>query len=173
MVSVYGSLAGLSREFVQRKQQTLGEETVSEGIEIDFRRYGYKSQFPIVIPGETEKRATNIVFLNGLRVPLGDAFFILFLRLVLELFRDKRGTVRRASLVNGGFLPADSQFQSVARLRQAFSPALPGLCPEKFIESYGPGTLRLSTHPALVTYDKGKLLSHPNYKIRKLAERLP
>jgi hypothetical protein len=45
--------------------------------------------------------------------------------------------------------------------------------PYNFIESYGLGAIRLSTHPALVMYDKQKLVGHHNPKIKKIAELLP
>ncbi|HEX77106.1 MAG TPA: hypothetical protein G4O03_01645 [Dehalococcoidia bacterium] len=141
--------------------------------EEEFARYGYKSRLPIYITGDVEKRATNIVEINETRVPIGDAAFTLFLRLVVELKKNKKGSVSKSTLIRGGYIKADGEFQAIARLRQAFNAALGWLAPQEFIEAPKPKTLRLSTHPDLVTYDKEKLLRHSNEKIRRLARRLP
>jgi hypothetical protein len=141
--------------------------------EVEFAQYGYKSRLQIHITGDTEKRATNIVEINGTRVPIGDAAFTLFLRLVVELKQNRMGTVPKSTLTRGGYLKADGEFQAINRLRQAFNTALGGLAPQEFIEVPRAKTLRLSTHPDLVTYDKEKLLRHSNEKIRRLAARLP
>ena len=84
-----------------------------------------------------------------------------------------QGTVNKTRLINSGLIKADSEFQSIARLRQAFNAILTGISPEEFIETCEHKALRLSTHPALISYDKEKLLRHHNEKIRRLAERLP
>jgi hypothetical protein len=141
--------------------------------EEEFTQYGYKSRLPIHITGDTEKRATNIVEIGDTRVPIGDAPFALFLRLVVELKKNRMGTVPKSTLFSRRSVKADGEFQAIARLRQAFQTALGGLAPELFIEVLKPKTLRLSTHPDIVTYDKDKLLRHDNEKIRRLARRLP
>jgi hypothetical protein len=141
--------------------------------EEECRRYGYRTRVSIYITGGTEKRATNIVLLNGIRIPIGDVPFALFLRLVVELSRNKKGTVPRSRLVKGGYIRADGEYQAIARLRQAFSTALDHHKPEEFIESCERRALRLSTHPCLIAYDKARLLGHRNQKIRRLAQRLP
>lgn len=91
----------------------------------------------------------------------------------MELYKNKKGSVPKNTLIRGGYIRANGEFQSIARLRQAFNTALSGLPTQEFIEAYEPKTLRLSTHPDLVTYNKEKLLRHDNEKIRRLARRLP
>lgn len=139
----------------------------------DFKRYSYRSKLPIFITGDTEKRATNILLVNSAKVHAGDTPFALFLRLIVELFKNKKGTVRNARLINAGYIKAGGEFQAINRLRQVFDGVLCGLDAQEFIEVFEPKTLRLSTHPALVKYDKEKLLRHRNVKIRRLAKRLP
>lgn len=141
--------------------------------EEDFKRYSYRSKLPIFITGDTEKRATNLLMVNSAKVHAGDTPFALFLRLIVELFKNKKGTVSKARLINAGYIKADGEFQAINRLRQVFNGVLCGLDTQEFIEVFEPKTLRLSTHPALVKYDKEKLLRHHNVKIRRLAKRLP
>jgi hypothetical protein len=141
--------------------------------EEEFNHYNYRSKLPIFITGETEKRATNIILVNGIRVPIGDVSFALFLRLVVELFKNKNGAVSKAKLINAGYINADGEYQAISRLRQAFEVALDSLSPYEFIESCEHKAIRLSTHPAFISYDKEKLRHHHNKKVRKLAERLP
>ena len=147
--------------------------TLTDKEEKEFRQFSYKNRLPIFITGDTEKRATNIVFVNGVRVPIGDTPFALFLRLVVELFKNKKGMVSKSRLINAGYIKADGEFQAISRLRQAFNTSLDGLDPKDFIEACQPKFLRLSTHPALISYDKEKLLCHRNNKIKRLTERLP
>ena len=111
--------------------------------------------------------------MNGVRVSIGDVPFALFLRLLVELLRNKKGAIPKSTLIRGGYIRADGEFQAIARLRQAFTSVLDSHKPQEFIESCEYRALRLSTHPALVSYDKARLLGHRNQKIRKLARRLP
>lgn len=141
--------------------------------ETEFSRYGCKSRLPIFIPGDTANRASNIIWINAARLQLGDVPFALFLRLVAELYKNKGGMIRKSRLINAGYIKPDGEYQSISRLRQNFRGVLNGLDPQDFIETCRPGYLRLSTHPAFITYDKAKLLSHRNTKIRRLARQLP
>ena len=147
--------------------------TLSAAEEEEISYYGYKSNLPIHIPGDTEKRVTNIVLVDRVKVFIGDVPLALFLRLVVELFKNKRGIISRSKLINTGFIKAGSEFQSVGRLRQGFRVALGNVSPEEFIETCEHKSIRLSIHPSLISYDREKLLHHRNEKIRRLARRLP
>lgn len=149
------------------------QTTISIREEDECRHYGYRIRLPIYITGDTEKRATNIIFVNRTRVTIGDVPFALFLRLVVQLFKNKKGTVPKSRLIKGGYIRPDGEFQAIARLRQAFNTSLDGYKPEELIESCEHKALRLSTHPALISYDRERLLAHRNRKIRRLAQRLP
>lgn len=81
--------------------------------------------------------------------------------------------VRKSKLINAGYIKADGEYQAISRLRQVFRPVLRGLDPQDFIEACQPRFLRLSTHPALITYDKERLLYHRSEKVRRLARQLP
>ena len=149
------------------------EPALSKCEEMDFPRHEYKCRCPIFITGDTEARARNVVFAGANRVTIGDVAFALFLRLVVELLKSKRGMVSRRKLINGRYINADGEFQSISRLRQAFNGALGPLNPQEFIETCENKCSRLSVQPALIRYNKQKLLCHRNQRIRKLARRLP
>lgn len=141
--------------------------------EQEFVQRGYRSRLPIFITGDFEKRATNILEVDGTRVPVNNAPFGIFLALAVALWKNKEGCVTKAGLRSRGLVKFGGEDQAINRLRQAFSTVLGHLKPEEFIEAHDTGKLRLSTHPAYVRYDKDKLLRHRNEKIRKLAGLLP
>jgi len=146
-----------------RGQANKASLLLAEEEEADY--YGYKN-LPVRITGDTKKRATNIMLVNGVEVFIGDVSLALFLRLLVELFKNKRGTISRSKLMNTGFIKTGSEFQSVSRLRSSVSA-------EEFIETCEHKSIRLSANPALISYDRGKLLHHRNEKIRRVARRLP
>jgi len=153
--------------------------TLTPEQEKQFARHQFKSRLPIEITGEVEKRAGNIIRVAGAKVPLEDAEFRFFLRLVVELFKDGDGSIykgdpnARGGLVDEDILKADSIDQTINRLRGRFTPALKDLPPNDFIEAYRQKHIRLSTHPAYISYNKDRLLHHHDAKIKQLASHLP
>jgi hypothetical protein len=133
----------------------------------------YKCHLPITITSETVKWHRNKILINGFTILLGDSLFLLFLRLMLGIRNSENGAVTKAGLCRGGFIKAGSEDQTIGHLRAAFAGVLGDVSPYDFIESYGRGAIRLSTHPALVKYDKQKLSNHNNTKIKKIADLLP
>ncbi len=141
--------------------------------EEEYHLYGYKCRLPINITGERTRSGSNVIFIGNKRVEVGDTPFGLFLHLVVELLANKWGIASKADLKSAGYLSDDAEFQSIRRLRECFVRALGDLDTKDFVESYRPKTLRLSVHPALLSWDKEKLLTHDNVSIRKLAAELP
>lgn len=139
--------------------------------EEEFKARDYKSRYPIMV-AESIDRHRNKILVNLFPVLLGDSLLALFLRLVVGLQNSENGTVTKAGLRSGGFIKSGSEDQTIGHLRAAFAGVLGNINPHDFIESYGRGTIRLSTHPALIKYDKHKLKEHKNSKINKIAERL-
>ncbi len=166
-------LVKITRVPSPRESEKASPRPLSPKEEEECHHYGYRTRLSVHIPGQMEKRASNIILVNGVRISIGDVPFALFLRLPVELLRNKKGAVPKSTLIRGGYIRADGEFQAVARLRQAFTSVLDSHRPQEFIESCEHRALRLSTHPALISYDKGGLLSHRSQKIRKLARRLP
>jgi len=142
------------------------------GQERDYELYGYKCKLPIHVTGEIAKSGNNVVLVGDTSVELGDVPFLLFLRLVVELHRDRQGTVSKIDLKSDGYLSEDAEFQSIKRLRQCFVRALSKLDPKDFIEVYRPKTLRVSVHPELVTWDAEKLSTHDDSRVKWLMAQL-
>ena len=140
--------------------------------ERDYEMYGYKCRLPIHITGNVAGSGSNLVEVGNAEVEIGDVPFCLFLRLLLELYRNKAGAMSKSDLMIEGYLNADGEFQSIGRLRECFVRALGDLHPKKFIESYRPKTLRLSVHPDLVTWNQEKLLGHDDVRVCDLVGKL-
>lgn len=140
--------------------------------EKDYERYGYNCKVPIHITGKVAESGSNLVEVGDSLVEIGDTPFRLFLRLVLELRRNKAGAVSKTDLKSEGYLSEDGEFQSVGRLRKCFVRALGGLDPKKLVEVYRPKSLRLSIHPDLVTWDLPKILTHDDAGVRELVAQL-
>lgn len=153
--------------------------TLTPAQEKEFARHQFKSRLPIEITGEVERRADNVIRVAGAKVPLEDAEFRLFLRLVVELFKGGDGSIykgdptARGGLVDEDILKADSIDQTINRLRGRFTPALKDLPPTDFIEAYRQKHIRLSTHPAYIRFNKDRLLHHHDAKVQQLAALLP
>jgi len=141
--------------------------------EQEYEIYGYNCRLLINITGKMAESGSNLVEVGDSTIKIGDTPFRLFLRLVLELRKNKTGAVSKVTLKSEGYLSEDGEFQSIERLRKCFLPALGNLDPRKFVENVQPKSLRLSVHPDLITYDQSKLLAHDDARVRELVARLP
>lgn len=142
-------------------------------VEEEYQRYRFKCRLPVHIAGDTGKSGNNLVLVGDSQVTISDVPFVLFLRLAVGLYKNKWGVVSKSEIGGDGHAGEDTEYQAVHRLRRCFIGALGGLDPQDFIEVPRPKTLRLSVHPSLVSYDKGRLLAHDNALVRGLAEQLP
>lgn len=158
-------------------EQEAGRETrrpaLPRGVEEEYRQLGFKCRLPVHVTGDTGRSGNNVVLVGESRVLISDIPFVLFLRLIVGLYGNKQGLVSKLELVGDGHGGDDADYQSVHRLRRSFVGVLGDLDPQDFVEVPRPKTLRLSVHPRLVSYDKGKLLAHDNALVRALAEQLP
>lgn len=84
----------------------------------------------------------------------------------------KHPTILLAELKKGkyGWL---IKYQSIYRLRKPIEGSLREKDAKKFIENNGSKGYRISTHPDLVTYDRGNLLKHTDAEVKAIAKRLP
>jgi hypothetical protein len=141
--------------------------------ERDYDLYEYNCRLPIHLTGKIPKANTNEVLVGDTPVEVGDVPFLLFLRLVLELRRNKRGTVPKVDLRSEGYFGEGTDDQSINRLRNCFVRALGGLDPKDFIETtYRRKMVRVSVHPDLVSWDKERLSNHDHSRVRELVEQL-
>jgi hypothetical protein len=140
--------------------------------ERDCHVWGYKCRMLIHIAGDITPSGNNVVHVGSSQVEVGDAPFLLFLRLLLELRRRKQGDVAKVKLQREGYLSEDGEFQSIKRLRDCFVRASGDLDPKDLIENCQPKALRLSMHPDLITCDLDRLSVHNDSGVRKLVEAL-
>jgi hypothetical protein len=65
------------------------------------------------------------------------------------------------------------QYQIYNRLRTVLEGSLFDKDGRKFVENDGSKNYRVSTHPDFITYDRQKLLKHPDNRVGKFAKKLP
>ena len=91
---------------------------------------------------------------------------------VIELKKGKGGWVAPPDLVAERFINDMEHRQRYSQLREHFKGSLKEKDGEKFIECDRSKQFRLSTHPEFITYDKQKLLNHPEDDIVSLVSSL-
>ena len=138
----------------------------------DYKDFEYKCYDKVYIPGTIPMKRSNEIEVNDHKIKLGDSVFKLFLRLVLELKREKPGWVNRHSLGSDSIIADVEKFQVYSNLRTALQGSLLDKDGQKFIENNGSKQYRISLHPDFITYDREKLLKHPDSSIQKLAKKL-
>ena len=138
----------------------------------DYKKFEYKCYDKIYIPGAIPMKRSNEVEVNSHKIKLGDSMFKLFLRLVLELKKEKQGWVNRHSLGLDSIIADVEKFQIYSNLRIALQGSLLDKDGQKFIENNGSKQYRISLHPDFIVYDREKLLKHPDSSIQNLAKKL-
>jgi hypothetical protein len=162
LASVDGVLqAGKLQSKATRKQET------------DYDKFQYKCYDGLHIPGTIPMSRSNIVVINQQEIELGDSLFVLLLRFVEALKKGEGGWVSRIDLWKEGVVSDPEAPQPYGNLRKPIEGYLLDKDGENFIENDGSKNYRVSTHPDFITYDKKKLLEHPDARIRKIAKRLP
>lgn len=142
-------------------------------LKADYKRFEYRSHDRIRIPGTAPVGKTNRMVVNGSEVPIRESSFLLLLRLVAQLHTGKEGWVSVQDLQGEGFPVSSTDQRAWLRLRKDLRGFLLDSDPKKLIENNKSGSYRVSTHPDFVTYDKEKLLLHPNQRVKDLAKMLP
>ena len=138
----------------------------------DYKDFEYKCYDKIHIPGTIPMKRSNEIEVNNHKIKLGDSVFKLFLRLVLELKKEKQGWVNRHSLGSDSIIADVEKFQIYSNLRMALQGSLLDKDGQKFIENNGSKQYRISLHPDFIAYDREKLLKHPDASIQNLARKL-
>ena len=142
----------------------------------DYKKYKYKCYYKINIIGKDENpKRENYIEINGNGIELGRNNFIFFVKLALELTRNKEGWVNIESFVQEIDLSFTGIAQLIGRLRENLMKikALDNNSVKELIENKKSGFYRISNHPDFITYNKEKLLSHEDPDIKKFAEELP
>ena len=157
---------------LQLKQRNAHSAVITCIQEADYDRYDYNCRLPVRLTGKITKAGNNEVLVGDTPVEVGDVPFLLFLRLVLELHRNKSGIVSKVDLRSEGYFGEGTDDHAINRLRNCFIRALGDLDRRDFIESCRPKRLRLSVHPDLVTWDAVKLLDHDDERVKALVRQL-
>ncbi len=157
---------------LQAKRREVCGAVLSPAQKADYDRYEYKCRLPIHLTGKITKAGNNEVLVGDTPVEIGDVPFLLFLRLLVELRRNKSGIVPKINLRSEGYFGEGTDDQSINRLRNCFVRALGDLDPRDFIETYRRKTLRVSAHPDLVTWDAEKLSDHDDSRVKGLIQQL-
>lgn len=139
--------------------------------------YGYKFATPIDIPGTTNDRMDTLVRVGNQDVYLSDAYFPIFLALIISLLKKPRGNVSKVTLMETCGKAGSNPNTFIEKVRDKFRNVLGSKDPQaylKFIERDEKGSVRISVPPALVSVNKNRLLeSHHDLTVRKIAESLP
>jgi hypothetical protein len=148
-----------------------GHVMLSPEQEEESRLYGFKYKIPIHVTGESSGKASNFIMVGDNRVSVGDTSLALFLRLVLGLHSEKSGEVPKSALSSEGYFRKDEdEYQKIGRLRDCFA-NIPNINRLDFITDQNK-SLKLSVHPALITLDLNRLLTHKDPVIKKLTEQI-
>lgn len=146
--------------------------SLTDGQLADYQKHAYHCQDRLHIPGTFPHKRSNEIFLNGNKLSLGDSLFALLLRFVVELKKGKGGWVNIHTLASERVIADPMKYQIYSNLRSAVEGSLLDKDRQKFIQNDGSKNYRISAHPDFVTYDKERLLNHPDPDIRGLAKRL-
>jgi len=92
---------------------------------------------------------------------LGDTLLLLFLKFVVEIKRNKKGWIGMDTLFKNKIIHYPDKYQIFGHLKDSFKGWLLEENSFEFIENDKLGCYRISTHPDFITYDKKKLLKHP------------
>lgn len=115
----------------------------------DYKNFEYKCYDKIYIPGTIPMKRSNEVEVNSHKIKLGDSVFKLFLRLVLELKKEKQGWVNRHSLGSDSIIADVEKFQIYSNLRMALQGSLLDKDGQKFIENNGSNSIAYRSTPIL------------------------
>ena len=118
-------------------------------------------------------KRSNEIEVNSHKIRLGDSVFKLFLRLVLDLKKNKGRWVNRHTVDSDSIITDVDKFQIYSNLRTALQGNLLDNNGQTFIENNGTKQYRLPIHPHFIVYDKKKLLKHPDSSIKEIAKNLP
>ena len=152
------------------KRTALPELSVRQSA--DYKKHDYQCYDKIHIPGNVPLKRSNVIVINDGEIKIGDALFELFLRLVLELKKKRGGWLSIQILKSEGIVAVNASYQIFSNLRTALQGATSDKDGQRFIQSDGSKNYRLSLHPDLVTYNKRKLLNHPDHRIGGIAAKL-
>ncbi|MBU8922229.1 MAG: hypothetical protein KOO63_10470 [Bacteroidales bacterium] len=145
---------------------------LSDEERLDYKKFEYQCRDWVFIPGSIPMGRSNFIEVNGHKTKIGDSLLKLFLRFVVELKKNKGGWVNVITLKEEDVITNEQGYQQYNLLRDKLQGYLLKKDAKKFIQNDGSNRYRISTHPDFITYEKKKLIKHPDPKIRELTEEL-
>ena len=161
-------------EFLQPEQnEMLRSAPLSKGQALDYQRFEFLCHDRLHVPGTLPTKRSNLIHLNDTPLRLGDALFVLLLYLAVELKRGEGGWVDKITLWEKGLVSSPDSYQAYSNLRNTLTGSMLKKDAAAFIQNDGSKRYRISTHPDCITYDKAKLLDHPDQRVKSLVRELP
>lgn len=145
----------------------------------DYASHGYLTCDRLFVSGEAGRSrgrggsGSNAIRVNADSVAIGGAPFLLLFSLAVELKKGQGGWVNWIDLESEKTVSEHGVYQAFSNLRKLLEPYLLDADGRTFIQNDGEKNYRISTHPDFVTYDKERLLLHPNQRVKDLAKTLP
>jgi DNA-binding winged helix-turn-helix (wHTH) protein len=127
---------------------------------------------PVFITGDIKKKRRNLLIIGPKKTFVTERPFELLVALIVRHFTNPLAIVPVDQLVELCHLEQDTVYQAIQRLRSQFEPAMPYEHTKQLIENVEEEGYRLNPR-AIITYDKTKLLKHPNGQVQLLALQLP
>lgn len=155
------------------KQRVRIPPALSRAQQKRYEDLGYKCKDRVHIPGAVPMKRSNLVVVNGHNIGIADSLFLLFLRLVVELKKRNGGWVDVQTLKEQRIVNHPDDYRIYSNLRRRLEGSLLNKRGQDFIENDGSKRYRISTHPDFIRYERGKLIKHPDKRIRSVAEKLP
>jgi hypothetical protein len=137
----------------------------------DFGKFKYRGDDRIHISGEMAKKGLNLVELTGNSIGLGESVFLLLLRLAFGAKHESGGWVSTVTLWEEKIINSSESCQPFNRLREKPATGFANCTVDRLVENDGAKKYRLSTCPHFITCIRAKLLTHPNSRVRELAQR--
>lgn len=139
-------------------------------VETEIEEFGLRFRCKVEISGSIERRNLNVIFVDGVKICMGDPLFILLLTLMLQQFRKPGGYIKTEKLAEVGVLDQSTKEKVVSSLRTLLRRAIRDT--RLLIQADGNGALRISVHESFFRVNTSLLLDHPNESIRNLAAEL-
>jgi DNA-binding MarR family transcriptional regulator len=144
----------------------------------DYEQQKYRCRDQLCVTGTFDSKGRNVVVVNNGQVLLGPRQLHLLLIFVSAAKSGEGNWVDPDELIPLHFdprAPRGGKYQPLSRLRDKLRPALESVQADLFEKGFdqaGTRRYRLSTHPDFITYEKEKLLQHPDEDIKRIAGQL-
>jgi|ERR1035437_3162285 hypothetical protein len=157
-------------EEVRRRFLSKSLRGIPSEVEAEIKASDLKLRSTIEITGIVERKTLNVIYVDKIKIRMGDPLFILLLTLILQQFLEPGGRIDIDTLEATGVVTKDLKDRAVSTLRSLLSRAVRET--KLLIEADRDGELRISVHKSFFRIDTAALMEHPNVKVRKLATEL-